>query len=287
MSLLIVTGLSGAGKSLAVNALEDIGYFCIDNIPPSLLSKFVDFSLQGENSLQQVAMVIDIRGGKSYESMRAAIDQLRDREIDYKILFLDARSEVLERRYKETRRRHPISLQSNCPIDEAICEERKILAPLYEKADYIIDTSILSTSQLKDRVVSLFVKGSQGSMALNILSFGFKYGLPKEADIVFDVRCLPNPFYIADLKEKTGLDHEVSDYVLQFEEARALLEKQKDLIGYSLPLYVKEGKSQLTIAVGCTGGKHRSVTFAEKIADFTRTLGFIPLIHHRDLNRTY
>ena len=205
----------------------------------------------------------------------------------YKILFLDARNDVLERRYKETRRRHPISIASQVSTDEAILQEREILAPLYEMADYKIDTSLFSTAQLKDRVVSLFVNRSSDAMALTVTSFGFKYGQPKEADIVFDVRCLPNPFYIPELKNKTGLDKEVVEYIMQFEEAHGLLQRMEDLVGYALPLYVKEGKSQLTIAVGCTGGKHRSIAFAEMLAAFVKKLGYHPVVEHRDVQRTH
>ncbi|MEG1381791.1 MAG: RNase adapter RapZ, partial [Ruthenibacterium sp.] len=206
MNLLIVSGLSGAGKSLAMNALEDIGFFCIDNIPANLLAKLMEFSMKSENPLQKVAIVLDIRGSKSAEDILLALKQLKETEVEAKILFLDAQNDVLERRYKETRRRHPIKLSSQVSTDEAILKERIILAPLYENADYKIDTSLLSTAQLKDRVVSLFVPKTSDAMALTILSFGFKYGQPKEADIVFDVRCLPNPFYVPELKHKTGLD---------------------------------------------------------------------------------
>lgn len=285
MKLLIVTGLSGAGKSLAVNALEDIGFFCIDNIPAEILPKFIEFSEQSENQIDKLAIVLDIRGAKSSAAINNTLKQLREKKIETKILFLDARDDVLERRYKETRRRHPISLASNVSTSEAIERERKILAPLFEKADYKIDTSLLSTSKLKDRVVSLFVDRSSDAMSLTIMSFGFKYGQPNEADIVFDVRCLPNPFYIPELKSKTGLDSEVSDYVMQFDEAKGLLKRMEELIGYSLPLYVKEGKSQLTIAVGCTGGKHRSITFALLLAEYCKNLGYKPVIEHRDVQR--
>ena len=267
MNLLIVTGLSGAGKSLAMHALEDIGFFCIDNIPANLLAKLMEFAQQSENTLERVAVVLDIRGGKSSEDILNALGQLKAGRVNYKILFLDARNDVLERRYKETRRRHPISIASQVSTDEAILQEREILAPLYEMADYKIDTS--------------------DAMALTVTSFGFKYGQPKEADIVFDVRCLPNPFYIPELKNKTGLDKEVVEYIMQFEEAHGLLQRMEDLVGYALPLYVKEGKSQLTIAVGCTGGKHRSIAFAEMLAAFVKKLGYHPVVEHRDVQRTH
>ena len=287
MNLLIVTGLSGAGKSLAMHALEDIGFFCIDNIPAGIFAKLMEFAQQSENPLERMAVVLDIRGGRSAEDILGALTQLQKLQVAYKILFLDACDDVLERRYRETRRRHPICLASNVSTGEAILRERAILAPLYGAADYQIDTSLLSTAQLKDRVVSLFVDKTSDAMGLTILSFGFKYGQPKEADIVFDVRCLPNPFYVPELKHKTGLDREVSDYVLQFEEARGLLFRMEELLRYSLPLYVKEGKSQLTVAVGCTGGKHRSVTFAEKLAEYAAGLGYHPVVEHRDVQRTY
>ena len=285
MALLIVTGLSGAGKSLAMNALEDIGFFCMDNIPASLLAKLVELSLQSENSMQKIAVVLDIRGGKSSEEILNALQQLRRQDVSFKILFLDAQVHVLERRYKETRRRHPISIASQVSIDEALRQERLILEPLYAMADYKIDTSLLSTAQLKDRIVSLFVDKSSDAMTLNIMSFGFKYGVPREADIVYDVRCLPNPFYIPELKGKTGNDHEVSDYVMQFEESQKLLEHLQALLDYSLPLYVKEGKSQLTIAIGCTGGKHRSITFANLLAEHFKQKGYHPVLEHRDEQR--
>lgn len=285
MNLLIVTGLSGAGKSLAMNALEDIGFFCIDNIPADLLAKLMDFSAQSENPLERVAVVLDIRGVRSQNGITRALGDLDARGVDYRILFLDAQNDVLERRYKETRRRHPISLVSQVPVDEALIQERASLAPLFERADYIIDTSLFSTAQLKDRVISLFVDKTSDAMALTFVSFGFKYGQPKEADMVFDVRCLPNPFYVPELKDKTGLDKEVADYVMRFPEAQGLIERMRELLRFLLPLYVREGKSQLTIAVGCTGGKHRSITFAVLLAEFVESLGYKPTVQHRDAQR--
>lgn len=286
MKLLIVTGLSGAGKSLAVNALEDIGYFCMDNIPAGVLPKLMQFSMQSESSLQQVAIVLDIRGGKSADEIEKALVQLHKDKIEYKVLFLDAQNHVLERRYKETRRRHPISLLNDVPLSEAIAEERNILQPLYSGADFIIDTSVLSTAQLKERVVSMFTGNTADAMAIHIMSFGFKYGLPKESDIVFDVRCLPNPFYIPELKHKTGLDTEVAEYVMQFPESRELYQKLLSLVEFSVPLYVKEGKSQLMISIGCTGGKHRSITFAQMLGKSLEGKGYHLVVSHRDASRT-
>ena len=260
MNFLIVTGLSGAGKSMAVNALEDIGFFCIDNIPVALLPRIVDFALQGENQLSRVAVVMDVRGVRSIEQLKEALEDLDEKKIDYDILFLDANDAVIQRRYKETRRQHPITISEKVPITEAIARERKLLQPLRDKAE--------------------------SPMALTVVSFGFKYGLPQEADLVLDVRCLPNPFYVPELKHKTGLDQEVVDYVMVSTDSQELLRRYEHMLEFALPLYVKEGKSQLMIAVGCTGGKHRSITFARKIAAFCEKLGYAPSVQHRDVKRS-
>lgn len=285
MNFLIVTGLSGAGKSMTVNALEDIGFFCIDNIPVALLPRIVDFALQGENQLNRVAVVMDVRGVRSIEQLKEALADLDDKKINYDILFLDANDSVIQRRYKETRRQHPLSVAEKVPISEAIARERKLLQPLRDKAKYVIDTSLLSAAQNRERVCSLFLDKGESPMALTVVSFGFKYGLPQEADLVLDVRCLPNPFYVPELKHKTGLDQEVVDFVLSHPEAQELLHRYENFLQYALPLYVKEGKSQLTIAVGCTGGKHRSITFARKLAEYCTSLGYEPGVQHRDAVR--
>lgn len=284
---LIVTGLSGAGKSLAMNALEDIGYFCIDNIPAKMMGQIMELATQAENPIEKLAVVMDIRGAKTSEVIAQTLHDLDEKQMDYQIMFLDARDDVLERRYKETRRMHPISVSTGLPTDEAIRKEREILKPLFEHANYIVDTSLLSTAQHKERICNLFSDGARNAMVITITSFGFKFGLPKEADLVLDVRCLPNPFYVPELKEKTGMDQEVVDFVMKSPEAQELLRRYESLLEYSLPLYVKEGKSQLMIAVGCTGGKHRSITFARKLAEYCRELGYHPVVQHRDeLRRT-
>lgn len=287
MELLIVSGLSGAGKSVAMNALEDIGYFCMDNIPAGLLPRIVAFSKAGDNQLGRVAISMDVRGCRTGEEIRSALEQLDLHKIPYHILFLDASDDVLCRRYKETRRRHPISISEGIPTMEALAREREILKPLSRRADYVIDTSLLSTAQNRERICSLFLPhgDARAAMLLTVMSFGFKYGLPQEADLVLDVRCLPNPYYVPELKHKTGLDQEVVDYVMNFEESRELLRRIESFLEYALPLYVKEGKSQLTIAVGCTGGKHRSITFARKIAEYCGNLGYAPTVQHRDAVR--
>ena len=286
MNFLIVTGLSGAGKSMTVNALEDIGFFCIDNIPVALLPRIVDFALQGENQLNRVAVVMDVRGVRSIEQLKEALADLDDKKINYDILFLDANDSVIQRRYKETRRQHPLSVAEKVPISEAIARERKLLQPLRDKAKYVIDTSLLSAAQNRERVCSLFLDKGESPMALTVVSFGFKYGLPQEADLVLDVRCLPNPFYLPDLKHKTGLDQDVVDYVMDSEDSRELLRRYEHMLEFALPLYGKEGKSQLMIAVGSTGGKHRSITFARKIGEFCEKLGYAPSVQHRDVNRS-
>ncbi len=286
MHFLIVTGLSGAGKSMAVNALEDIGFFCIDNIPVALLPRIVDFALQGENQLSRVAVVMDVRGVRNSDQLEQALADLDAKKIEYEILFLDANTGTIQRRYKETRRQHPISVTDHVSIEEAIERERRLLQPLRNRAKYVIDTSLLNVAQNKERVCSLFLDKGKSPMALTVVSFGFKYGLPQEADLVLDVRCLPNPFYVPELKNLTGLDQPVVDYVMAAPESQELLRRYESMLEYALPLYVKEGKSQLMIAVGCTGGKHRSITFARKIGEFCQKLGYEPSVQHRDAKRT-
>ena len=287
MELLIVSGLSGAGKSVAMNALEDIGFFCIDNIPAGLLSSITAFSKASGNQLSRVALSMDVRGCHSSEEIVQALSKLDEQGQPYKILFLDAPDDVLMRRYSETRRRHPISLSEGLPMREAFQKERTILQPLKDRANYTINTALLSTAQNKERICDLFVEdgGAKRAMRLTIMSFGFKFGLPAEADLVLDVRCLPNPFYVPELKNKTGLDAEVVDFVMSHPEAQELLHRYESFLEYALPLYVKEGKSQLTIAVGCTGGKHRSITFARRIAEYCDSLGYQPGVLHRDAAR--
>ena len=287
MELLIVSGLSGSGKSVSMNALEDIGFFCMDNIPAKLLSQIAAFARAGDNQLDRVAISMDVRGCHTRQEVQEALDLLDLQQVPYKVLFLDASDEVLCRRYKETSRRHPISLAENIPTIQAITKEREILQPLLDRADYVMDTSLFSTAQNKERICDLFIPGggAKAAMRLNVVSFGFKFGLPGEADLVLDVRCLPNPFYVPQLKHKTGMDQEVVDYVMSFDASRELLKRIEYLLEYALPLYVKEGKSELTIGVGCTGGKHRSITFASKIAAYCEQQGYAVSLQHRDASR--
>lgn len=283
MNCLIVTGLSGAGKSLAVHALEDIGFYCVDNLPPALITKFTELAAGGDKVQRRLAIVCDVRGGADFGSLFAALADLKAAHVDYKILFLEARPDVLERRFKETRRRHPLAMHSNVATANAIELEQKILAPLYETADFILDTSILSTAQLREAIVSLFATENSQGMQLKLMSFGFKYGTPQDADIVFDVRCVPNPFYVPELKELTGKDDAVVQYIFSTPDSAGLLERLLSLLDFAIPLYSKEGKSQLTVAIGCTGGHHRSVAYCEAIARHFE--GCNPYLIHRDIGR--
>lgn len=283
MQFVIITGMSGSGKSSAVNVLEDIGYYCVDNMPPELIPKFANICSQSDGKIDKVAFVVDIRGGDLFLKLQDTVKQLQGEGVSLKILFLDSSDDVIVRRYKETRRKHPLAEVSYGNIRKAIETEREILRPIKAQADFYIDTSRSSTAQFKERLYSIFL-GNNEFMHIDVQSFGFKFGAMSEGDLVFDVRCLPNPFYVPELKNKTGLDKDVYDYVLSFDEAKVLLGKLTDLIDYLIPLYEKEGKSQLVIAFGCTGGKHRSVTFAEAVAEHLRKQGHRIRITHRDIN---
>lgn len=283
MQFVIITGMSGSGKSSAVNVLEDIGYYCVDNMPPELIPKFVNICSQSDGKIDKVAFVVDIRGGDLFLKLQDTVKQLQGEGVSLKILFLDSSDDVIVRRYKETRRKHPLDEVSYGNIRKSIETEREILRPIKAQADFYIDTSRSSTAQFKESLYSIFL-GNNEFMHIDVQSFGFKFGAMSEGDLVFDVRCLPNPFYVPELKNKTGLDKDVYDYVLSFDEAKVLLGKLTDLIDYLIPLYEKEGKSQLVIAFGCTGGKHRSVTFAEAVAEHLRKQGHRIRITHRDIN---
>lgn len=285
MDFLIVTGLSGAGKSRAVDALEDIGFYCVDNMPPQLISKVAEICLAGNSQINRIAIVTDLRGGDMFYGLFEQLDELKDKGLEYKLLFLDASNAELIRRYKETRRRHPLADVVKGGLEEAVRNERILLKPARERADYIIDTTHLSANELKQRMNNIFLDNIRNSMLVNVMSFGFKYGVPAEADLVFDVRCLPNPFYVDDLKPKTGLEEEVRDYVMNSDDSRQLLDKLKDLISFLIPLYQKEGKTQLMIGVGCTGGKHRSVTFAELIYQYLSEQNQNVRVLHRDISK--
>lgn len=280
MEFLIVTGRSGAGKSKAVEMLEDMDFVCIDNMPPKLLPSFGQIFLKSEQDFK-AAVCVDVRAGKEFQSLYSAMDELKSMGVSYKILFIDCDDDVLLRRFKETRRRHP--LNRNNTIEEAIAKEAEMVQPLKEMANYVIDTTHSKPAQLKTRIAGIFEGNVQEALRVTCMSFGFKYGIPADADLVYDVRCLPNPFYIPELKPHTGLDKEVSDYVMSYESSRKFLEKMEDLIDYSLPLYAAEGKSDLVICFGCTGGKHRSVTFAEAMTKHLQEQGVHVNAIHRDI----
>ncbi len=286
MKFVILTGMSGAGKSTAIKMMEDIGFYCVDNLPIPLLEKFVELSdLQQNAELQKVAVGIDIRSGQSLEELRSVLDRIRSAGGSYEILFLDAEDSVLVKRYKETRRNHPLAGGER--VDKGIAEERKRLAFLKERADYIIDTSQLLTRELKAEIDKIFVQNQDyKNLFITILSFGFKYGIPADSDLVFDVRFLPNPYYVEGLRAKTGNDKEIQDYVLQFPEAHTFLDKLTDMLNFLIPNYITEGKNQLVISIGCTGGKHRSVTLANelyRILSVQKEYGL--KIEHRDIEK--
>ena len=286
MNFIVVTGLSGAGKSKAIASLEDIGFYCVDNIPPELISTFYDLcSASKDNLKQNIAVVVDIRIGKKFDALFTALQKLHEQKRPYKILFLEAADNIIVRRYRETRRKHPLVENIKRPISQAIQMERNALKPVRERADYIIDTSLLSVSQLKERISDLFLENPKNALIINCMSFGFKYGAPSEADLVFDVRCFSNPYYEPELKELTGLDKPVKDYVLSRKQTQIFIEKLFSLIDFMIPLYRNEGKSQLVIAIGCTGGKHRSVALSEELYSHLLKMDHKASIYHRDIQK--
>ena len=283
MRFVIVTGMSGAGKSTALKILEYVGYFCADNLPIPLVEKFAELACASDSKYDKVALGVDIRNGEAIRGMQEVLEQLMIRGISYEILYLDASEPALLRRYKETRRSHPLA--RNGRVDEGIRMERAAIGFLKERADYIIDTSNLLTRELRSEMEKIFVNSKEfRNIFVTVLSFGFKYGIPADCDLVFDVRFLPNPFYVDDLKHKTGLTREVQDYVMGFEASRVFLEKLEDMIEFLLPHYVAEGKNQLVIGIGCTGGQHRSVTLAEQLYRYlSRHEEYGLKIEHRDI----
>ncbi len=284
MHLTIVTGMSGAGKTQALRFFEDLGRFCIDNLPPVLMPKLMELykSIGGEDA--NVVLVIDARVGSMIKELLSQITAIRNSGHQCDVLFLDATSEALVSRYKETRRTHPLDLKGG--LLESIEEERNIIKELYDFADVVIDTSDMKLKELHERLKSIYASGKLvKTMNVNVMAFGFKYGAPVDADLVFDVRFLPNPFYIEELKPKTGNDTEVQEYVMQFNESRIFLKKLEEMIEFLLPLYVEEGKTSLTVAIGCTGGKHRSITMANKLIDKVRNLGYEANPVYRDIGK--
>lgn len=285
MEIIILTGMSGAGKSQAVDALEDIGFYCVDNVPPRLLAKFTEITAESNGQISRIALVVDVRSHGMFSDFLSCVQNLQSSDISFRLLFLDCSDEVLNRRYKETRRRHPLLGETVTSTGQAIGEERIMLESARQIADRVIDTTLLSSSQLKQQIKDQFQSAGDHYMGITCISFGFKYGTPRDADLMFDVRCLPNPFYVEQLRPLTGLDKTVRDYVMGFEEAKGLEQRLRELMDYSIPLYLQEGKTQLVVAFGCTGGKHRSITFAERMARYLAEKGFSVNMIHRDISR--
>ena len=286
MEFVIISGLSGAGKSKAASIMEDMDFFCVDNLPTPLIPKFAELGMAGSGEYDRVVLVTDIRGGTNFDGLFRALDDLKAMKCACRILFMEASDATIIKRYKETRRNHPLA-ETCDSLEQAIALERKMLAPLRARAEYIIDTSNLSTAKLKGELRRLFAKGGtlEGRMEVRVISFGFKHGVPMEADLVFDVRFLPNPYYVAELRTLTGLDTGVRDYALGGSQAQEFLRRLGDFVTWLLPRYEEEGKTALVIAVGCTGGHHRSVAVAHALAGQIREAGYPVSESHRDLGR--
>lgn len=285
MEIIIVTGMSGAGKSVAVNALEDIGYYCVDNLPPQFILPFAKLIIQSQGKEDRFALVVDSRSKNLFTKFLDELNNLNENRIRYKLLFLDASNETLLKRFKETRRKHPLMNQELTSLEEAIQSERQSFEVIRSRADYILDTSYFSSAMLKKEVTSLVAFEESDTMQIKAVSFGFKYGIPNDADLVFDLRYLPNPYYVPELRHKTGQEDAVYRYVMENPQAEALFHKLIDLVEYLIPLYQEEGKSQLVVAYGCTGGKHRSVSFARRTTNHLREKGHNVVIQHRDIER--
>ena len=285
MRFVVVTGMSGGGKSTALRMLEDAGYYCVDNLPVLLIEKFVELIATPDGEVTKVALGLDVRADQAFETTTKILDKLKNDGYAFEILFMEANDKTLLKRYKETRRVHPLSPYGR--IEDGIKRERAILSNIRAKSDYVIDTSRLLTRELKEELDRIFVQNEgYNSLMVTVLSFGFKYGIPADADLVFDVRFLPNPFYIDELKHKTGNEKEVQDYVMSFPEAHTFIEKLADLVGFLIPNYVKEGKYQLVIGIGCTGGKHRSVTLANRLYEHMKNKAEYGIkIAHRDVGQ--
>lgn len=283
MDFIILTGMSGSGKSNAANTLEDMGYYCIDNMPVSLIPKFVELYTKTPGKSSNVAFIIDVRGEIEFNSLFDELAQLSSGGFNCRTIFIDCNNTVLLNRYKETRRIHPLVAARNISINEAIATEREMLSEVKTRADYIIDTSTMTIHQLRDKIVAIVTSDVKKNIFVTCMSFGFKYGITTEADLVFDVRCFPNPFYEPELKDLTGIDKAVSDYVFSFDQTKAFMKKLCDMIDFLMPLYIEEGKAQLIIAVGCTGGKHRSVAITEALASHLKDQGIKTISIHRDI----
>ena len=287
MEFVVITGMSGAGKTQAAHVLEDMGYYCIDNMPSAMIPYFAEVYTKMPGKSANVAFIIDVRGESDFLPLLTELEGLRAKGFCCRTVFIDCEDRVLINRYKETRRVHPLVTLKNISVNEALALERSMLEPVREASDYMIDTSTLTPSQLKDKLMAIQNTSRTGSLVITCMSFGYKYGIASEADIVFDVRCFPNPFYVPELKNLTGLDTAVIDYVFSFKTTLEFLNKLYDMVDYLLPLYAEEGKTQLTVAIGCTGGKHRSVAIAEALAAHLGGQGLNVITVHRDIIKKF
>lgn len=281
--VLIITGLSGAGKTQVVNCLEDLGYYCVDNLPPTLMNKFVELSFQSDGKIDKVALVIDVRGGDFFQDLFQSLQELEQNEVPYEILFLEASDEVLIRRFKESRRRHPLAPSGR--LLDAIRLERSILEELRGRANLVVNTSSLTPRELKEKLTELYSENHTGSFSIDVISFGYKLGIPLDCDIMMDVRFLPNPFYDSVMRTMTGEDQEVIDFVLEAPVTKSFTRRFLNLLKFLIPYYIEEGKTNLSISIGCTGGQHRSVALANYTGNHLRKMGYNVIIRHRDIAR--
>ena len=287
MEFVVITGMSGAGKTQASHVMEDMGYYCIDNMPSAMIPYFAEVYSTMPGKSANVAFIIDVRGESDFQPLLSELARLKESGYCCRTVFIDCEDRVLINRYKETRRVHPLVTLKNVSVNEALSMERQMLEPMKEKADYRIDTSTLTSSQLRDKLMAILDTSRTDSMVITCISFGYKYGIATEADLVFDVRCFPNPFYVPELKHQTGLDEPVREYVFSHKPTIDFMTKLYDMIDYLVPLYAEEGKTQLTIAIGCTGGKHRSVAITEALANHLQADGLKTISVHRDIIKKF
>lgn len=284
MRFIIITGMSGAGKSHVIKYMEDLGFYCVDNIPPALIPKFAEICLQGSSKMEDIAMVIDIRGGELLKDFFPSLNALKESGIHYEIIFLEASDDVLIKRFKESRRAHPLAPEGR--LIRAIKEERSVMQGIKAKSNHIVDTSNLSTKQLKEEIANIFKEDTDyEGLIISVISFGFKYGLPIDCDLVFDVRFIPNPYYIESMKRLSGKNDAVKDFVLNSSETSTFMEKLTDMLEFLIPNYIREGKSHLVIGIGCTGGRHRSVTIADSLHNILEGKQHRVVVEHRDIDK--
>ena len=287
MDIVVVTGMSGAGKTVTGSVLEDFGYNCIDNIPVVLIPQFIDLYLKQQVNNSKIALIVDVRGCEDFSKLLSLVAAIKEKnETTCKLIYLDAQTDVLINRYKETRHVHPLILSKQYTLNEAIDQERQMLKDVKTNADFVLDTSRMSVAVCRERIISYISGNQKPTINISVMSFGFKYGIPSDADLLYDVRCFPNPYYVPELKPKTGLDSEVFDYVMSYDSVKVFEDKLFDMLDYLIPLYTEDGRSHLTIAIGCTGGKHRSVTLVEALVKHLATnAACAPIAVHRDIKK--